>query len=144
MVTSTLNYLAAMPEKPVYYYREPPPGQRWRNTRGDRRRVPIEDARALRPPASLDREGFALIRRRTRARDLFDEAQIRELYFPEVAEWVREATGATRVLVFDHHLRSAARVERGREGAQDPVRFVHNDYTETSAPRRCSATAPRW
>ncbi len=136
MVHSTLNYLAAMPEKPVYYYGEPPAGQRWRNTRGDRRRVEIADARALRPPADLDREGFALVRRRSSACDLYAEAEVRSVYFGEVEAWVREATGATRVLVFDHNVRSAERAERGEEGAQRPVRFVHNDYTEESAPRR--------
>jgi hypothetical protein len=135
MTSSTLNYLAAMPEKPVYYYSEPPPGQRWRNTRGDRRPVEIEDARELRPPAHLDREGFALTRRRSRAGDLYDPAQ-RELYFREVETWVREESGAARVLVFDHNLRSGAREEGSREGVQAPVRFVHNDYTEASAPQR--------
>src|SRR5262245_64523868 len=109
MIPSTLYYLASMEEKPVYYYREPPAGQRWRNTRGDRRRVAIADARALRPPADLDREGFALLRRHSRARDLYAETEIRAVYFGEVEAWVREATGAARVLAFDHNVRSAAR-----------------------------------
>jgi hypothetical protein len=40
------------------------------------------------------------------------------------------------VVAFDHNLRSAARAEQGEAGLQHPVRFVHNDYTEASGPRR--------
>ncbi len=134
MVATMLNYLAAMPERPVYYLHEPPPGQRWRNTRGDRRQMPIHDARDLQPPPALDREGFALVRHRTQAPDLHDEAGVREVYFREVEALVRQATGATRVLVFDHNLRSGA--DEKATGTQDPVRFVHNDYTERSGPQR--------
>ena len=32
MVETTLNYLAKMPERPVYYTYEPPSGVPWRNT----------------------------------------------------------------------------------------------------------------
>jgi hypothetical protein len=49
---------------------------------------------------------------------------------------VRDTTGATRVLAFDHNVRSATLAERGEKGAQPPVRFPHNDYTERSAPQR--------
>jgi len=131
MVETTLNYLAGMPERPAYFLYPAPDGRPWRNTKGDRRTVPIHDARELAPSPSLDREGFALVRHRTEVEDLFDDAGVREVYFPEVERLVKEATGAARVLVFDHNVRSAA-----REGLQDPVRFVHNDYTDGSGPQR--------
>jgi len=136
MVASTLSYLVAMPERPAYYLHQPPAGQRWRNTRGDFRQVAIEDARGLEPPPSLDREGFALVHHRTAAADLGDEKAVREVYFAEVERLVAEATGATRVLVFDYNLRSAAKPEDKPQGTQDPVRYVHNDYTERSGPQR--------
>ena len=60
MVEATLNYLAPMPERPVYYTYPPPAGERFRNTRGDRRTVAIQDARALEPAADLDERGFGL------------------------------------------------------------------------------------
>jgi hypothetical protein len=47
MVETSLNYLAAMEEKPVYYRHEPPARASWRNTRGDGRAMRILDARAL-------------------------------------------------------------------------------------------------
>ena len=61
MVETTLNYLASMDERPEYYTYKPPPGSSWRNTKGDRRVLPIEDAREIEPTPTLDREGFALV-----------------------------------------------------------------------------------
>lgn len=136
MVESTLSYLAAMPEKPVYYLHEPPPGTPWRNTRGDRRTVAIHDARGLVPQPSLDRQGFTLARHETAVKDLYDGHAVREVYYREVERLVRDVTGATRVVVFDHNVRSAPRAEAGEDGVRNPVRFVHNDYTEGSGPQR--------
>jgi hypothetical protein len=136
MVETTLNYLAPMAERPVYYLYEPPAGTPWRNTKGDRHRVRITDARTLTPPPSLDREGFALVRHATALADGFDAEAVRAVYYPEMEQLVQRATGAATVLAFDHNVRSAPRAERREDGAQTPVRFVHNDYTEASAPQR--------
>jgi hypothetical protein len=132
----TLNYLAEMAERPVYYFYTPPPGVAWRNTRGDRRSMAVHDARQLAPAPSLDREGFTLARLETAARDLYDPHAVREIYYPEVERLVASVTGATRVVAFDHNLRNAAREGRGEDGVQGPVRFAHNDYTERSGPQR--------
>jgi hypothetical protein len=136
MVESTLNYLAAMPQRPVYYTYAPPPGERARNTRGDRRRMPIRNARALDPLPTLDREGFCLVHHQTAVEDLYDPDAVRERYFPEIERLVADATGAERVLVFDHNVRCADRAERQADGAQHPVRYAHNDYTVASGPDR--------
>jgi len=136
MVETTLNYLADMSERPVYYLYEPPPGVPWRNTKGDRRRVALHDARALVPPASLDREGFTVARFETTARNLYDPASVRDVYFPEVEQLVKEVTGAGRVHAFDHNIRRGSVSRRDEPGVQGPVRFTHNDYTERSGPQR--------
>ena len=136
MVEATLNYLADMPERPVYYLYEPPPGISWRNTKGDRRRLAIHNARDLVPPASLDRQGFALARIETAVGDLYDAAAVRTVYYGEIERLVQDLTGATRVLAFDHNVRCAARAVRGENEVQNPVRFAHNDYTERSGPQR--------
>ncbi len=136
MVETTLNYLADMSERPVYYLYEPPPGVPWRNTKGDRRRVAIHDARTLVPEPSLDREGFTVARLETTAENLYDAATVRDVYFPEVEQLVKEVTGATRVLAFDHNVRRGSLPARDEHGVQPPVRFTHNDYTERSGPQR--------
>jgi hypothetical protein len=135
MVETTLSYLAAMPERPAYYLYEPPAGVPWRNTKGDRRRVTVRDARQLAPAPSLDREGFMLVRLHSAA-DPSDPRAVRDVYYREVERLVGDVTGATRVMAFDHNLRSAAIAGRDASGVQGPVRFAHNDYTEHSGPQR--------
>ena len=135
MVATTLNYLAEMSERPRYYLYPPPPGTSWRNTRGDRREVPIRDARQLTPAPTLDLEGFALASFETRVGDLYEASAVRDVYYPEVERLVAEVTGASRVIAFDHNLRNAGTGERPAD-TQGPVRFVHNDYTEGSGPQR--------
>ena len=136
MIESTLNYLAEMPERPFFRLYPGPPGEPARNTRGDRRRVAIHDARGLEAEPSLDREGFLLVRHRTSVTSLHDPMAVRERYFPEMEELVRRVTGAARVVAFDHNVRSAVMAERGENAAQLPVRYTHNDYTERSGPQR--------
>jgi len=133
MVESTFSYLAAMAEKPVYWICEPPPGTPRRNTRGDLRRLPVENARTLEPPPALDDAGFALAPHRTAVADLYDDGAIRAGYYTEMERLVAGVTGAARVVAFDHNVRNEARAARG---AQPPVRLVHNDYTEASGPQR--------
>ncbi len=136
MIETTLNYLADMAERPVYYLYAPPPGTPWRNTRGDRRAMRIADARELVPEPSLDEQGFALARIATAVEDLYDAGAVRDVYYREVERLVQETTGAARVLAFDHNVRSAAIAGRSADGTQGPVRFAHNDYTEASGPQR--------
>jgi len=136
MVETSLSYLAEMAERPAYYLYEPPAGAPWRNTKGDRHEVAVHDARRLTPPPTLDREGFTLARLATGVTDFGDPAVVRGAYYREVQRLVAEQAGATRVVAFDHNLRSAAQRGRSAEGVQGPVRYAHNDYTERSGPQR--------
>jgi hypothetical protein len=94
-VEAELTYLGAMTEKPFNYTYGPPPGKPWTNQVYDPHRVPIYNLRVLPEAATLDREGFALIRRPTACRDLYDEAEIRAVYYPECEAAVAAATGAS-------------------------------------------------
>jgi hypothetical protein len=142
MVESMLNYLAAMDERPVYWLTKPPDGTPWRNTKGDRRVLPIHDARAVEPRPSLDREGFALVAHETRVTNLYDPDAVLSAYYPEMEKLVARATGARRVFAFDHNVRNPEKAERREDGAQGPVRFPHNDYTLDSAPQRVRDLLP--
>lgn len=140
MIEATLNYLAPMAEKPTYYLHPPPEGTPWRNTRGDRRKVSIRDARDLEADPRLDVEGFALAEHRTSVEDLYDPEHVKSRYFPEMEELVRKVTGANRVVAFDHNVRHGA--EERQDGVSAPVLFVHNDYTLTSGPQRVRDLIP--
>jgi hypothetical protein len=98
--------------------------------------VTIRDARAIVASLKLDERGFVLHQSPSRFTDFYNDAAVRERYYPEVSEAVRALTGALHVIVFDHNVRSAVRAARGDPGVRVPVDQVHNDYTEESGPRR--------
>ena len=69
-------------------------------------------------------------------KDFFDPRQLESVYYPEVERLVEELSGAKRVVVFDHTLRSGDETEREAKLVREPVLSAHNDYTEQSGPQR--------
>src|SRR6266851_2866647 len=67
---------------------------------------------------------------------LYEPAEVERVYYPEVAQLVKDATGAIRVQVFDHNVRCHPMAKAGLNGAREPVKFAHNDYTVKSGPQR--------
>ncbi len=96
----------------------------------------IADARALAEPPKLDREGFALVKSETAVADFYNEDAITKIYYPEVVDLLKQATGASEVHIFDHTLRVEDEAKRRAHGTRLPVSIVHNDYTEKSGPER--------
>ncbi len=135
-VVVPVNFMEPMAEKPFSYNYEPPPGTPLRNSRTVEHRIPVLDARPVNDSLSLDREGFVLLHHRTAAHDLYDEKVIAEVYYPECERLMREATGAKRVVAFDHIVRNAAKAAVKGSGIKNPAGRVHNDYTAWSAPQR--------
>ncbi len=141
-VEAPMNYLADMAEKPASYMYKPPPGTPQRTWRHARHTMPIHDGRAIVNELSLDKQGFVLKRHETAVSNLYDEKEVRAVYYPEVERLVKEATGAVKVLVFDHNVRCGPMSERGENGAREPVKFAHNDYTVKSGPQRVRDLLP--
>jgi hypothetical protein len=67
---------------------------------------------------------------------------VRRVYYPEMAALVKAESGAARVEVFDHTLRTADDELRETQKIRDVVRRVHNDYTEWSGPQRVRTFLP--
>jgi hypothetical protein len=134
-VVAPINFTQPMAEKPYSYNYEPPPGVPLRNTLEEIHEVRIIHARPFNERLSLDREGFVLVRRPTAAKDLYDEAEIAAVYYPECEQLIKERTGAQRVVAFDHIVRNAAMSAKGNQIKQ-PAGRVHNDYTAWSGPQR--------
>jgi hypothetical protein len=137
-VDGAVSYIARMKERPHTYTYEPPPGVARSNIVGEPHTVPIYNLRALPETPVLDREGFALVNAPTAVDDLYDEEALRQRYYPEAERIVAQATGASRVVVFDHTIR---RREHGVEDRtpgvpRQPVTRIHGDYTEISGPQR--------
>ncbi len=109
----------------------------------EQRTMRIRDGRALRSQLSLDQNGFVLVEHRTAISDFFDTAQLEALYYPEVQRLVRTVTGASRVVVFDHTLRTGDLAEQRAKKIREPVLWAHNDYTEWSGPQRVREILPQ-
>jgi hypothetical protein len=99
-------------------------------------RISVYDGRAIADRLSLEREGFIFVEHPTKVRDFYDEEEVRSIYYPETEQLVKARSGAKRVLVFDHTLRSADSATRETKQISGPVRNAHNDYTEWSGPQR--------
>lgn len=106
------------------------------------RRVPVRDGRTEAGSLSLDRNGFVLVDHPTRVTDFFDEQQIAAVYYPEIERLIGEVSGARRVVLFDHTLRTGDRVEQQARLIREPVLSAHNDYTEWSGPQRVREILP--
>jgi hypothetical protein len=120
------------------------PGSTERRSWGkmDPRAVTIHNGRGIAEDFALDREGFRFLRHDPKIADFDSEEQIRTVYYPEMERLVKEQSGATRVLVFDHTLRTADKADQEARKIREPVLRVHNDYTEWSGPQRVRDLLP--
>jgi hypothetical protein len=85
---------------------------------------------------SLERNGFELVEHRTAVKNFFDAGELKTVYYREVEALIQARSGAARVVVFDHTLRSGSEAEREARLVREPVLSAHNDYTEWSGPQR--------
>lgn len=137
-----LSYLVPAVETPTHYTFTPPEGTPWENVEYEPREVEIRDARLA--STRLDVQGFELWEAPSEVSDFDDVAEVRSAYYPEIEHLLRLATGADRVIVFDHLVRQ-------RRTESEPLDFgrreegssvvpangrIHNDYTEASGSRR--------
>jgi hypothetical protein len=134
LVEADVNYLLHTGQRPSSYAYPPPPGVPQRTGIPDPRRVQIRNARRLSEPPTLDRNGFELRAHRSAVREFSSEDEIRTVYYREAEVLLAQATGAEKVVIFDHTLRSSA--DQRDETTREPVRVVHNDQTFVSGPRR--------
>jgi hypothetical protein len=108
----------------------------------DPRRVTLHNGRPHAEGFRLERDGFRFVRHDTKVRDFFDEAEVRSTYYAEMEALVKAESGAKRVVVFDHTLRTADDEAREAKKIREVVRRVHNDYTEWSGPQRVRDLLP--
>lgn len=141
-VTAALTYAVDTGVKPVNETMEAGNMARRRTGVCERRKMEIRDGRPLRAAFDLETHGFAFVDHPTAVGDFFDPGQLASVYYPEVERLVRDRTGARRVLVFDHTLRSGDEDVREARKVREPVKSVHNDYTEWSGPQRVRDLLP--
>jgi hypothetical protein len=141
-VTAEIGYAVDTGIKPVNETFDAGQAIRRRTGATEQRTMRIRDGRPLLGQLSLDQNGFALVEHRTALTDFFDATQLETLYYPEAEQLVQVASGASRVVVFDHTLRTGDLTEQQAKRIREPVLWAHNDYTEWSGPQRVREILP--
>jgi hypothetical protein len=141
-IEATLNYIVDDGTK-VFTVTAGPGGQDVRSGgTPDPRRVVLHNGRPFAEDFTLDGDGFRFQRHDTKVADFYDEDEIRRVYYPEMEALIKTCSGAKRVVVFDHTLRTADGELREQKKIREVVSRVHNDYTEWSAPQRVRDILP--
>jgi len=141
-VDAELFFIVPTDEKPYAYQYTPPPGKPERSHSYQGHSVFLQDGRPLSDQFSIDREGFALVSHATGVNNLYDETALRERYYPETEALLKRETGAAKILIFDHTIRTAQETPRGVGKPRESVLRVHNDYTLKSGPQRVRDLLP--
>lgn len=102
----------------------------------EERELPVHDARHNQAAFSLERNGFQLIRHTSDVADFRDKNELNSVYQAEMEAFIKSVTGAARVHVFDHTLRTGDEKSDDASWMRETVNHVHNDYTEQSGPQR--------
>ncbi len=106
-IEATLNYIVDDGTK-VFTIVAAPGGSDTRSGgTPDPRRVQIHNGRPHADDFALDRNGFRFLRHDTKVADFYDEDEIKRVYYPEMEALIKAESGAKRVVVFDHTLRTA-------------------------------------
>ncbi|HVO95914.1 MAG TPA: CmcJ/NvfI family oxidoreductase [Terriglobales bacterium] len=106
------------------------------------KQMEIRNGRLLANRLSLEEQGLVFVQHKTKVTDFFDEEQVKAVYYPEIEELIKRESGASRVVIFDHALRSGNEAEREQKLIRNPVLQAHNDYTEWSGPNRLREILP--
>lgn len=141
-IEATLSYAVDTGVKPVNETMGPGNMNRRRTGKREQHTMTVRNGRPLRDTFSLETHGFEFVDHETTVKDFFDSDEIAAVYYPEMERLVKDRTGASRVMVFDHTLRSGDQATREEKLVREPVMSVHNDYTEWSAPQRVRDLLP--
>jgi len=141
-VVAGITYAIDSGEKPVNETFETGQIIRRRTGATEERSMRIRDGRPMVGQFSLDEHGFVLVDHQTGVADFFDPDQLATVYYPEVQRLVQAVSGASRVVVFDHTLRTGDDSEREARKIREPVLWAHNDYTDWSGPQRVRDALP--
>jgi hypothetical protein len=141
-IEATLNYIVDDGSKVFTIVASPGGSDTRAGGKPDPRRITIHNGRPHANNFILERHGFRFVRHDTKVEEFYNDDQIRRVYYPEMEALIKAESGARRVVVFDHTLRTADDELRVSKGIREVVRRVHNDYTEWSAPQRVRDILP--
>ncbi|KAH7072380.1 hypothetical protein FB567DRAFT_611796 [Paraphoma chrysanthemicola] len=145
---------APLPVQPttLFYYLEPKDGgiiQTYPGTAFEKRRkhvpfdVNISDMRSKRNEFNIDNAGFQLVEFKSKVKNFADEDEIKQVWYEEVKNKIKEMTGASHVHIVSHMCRrntfadaqDDAKIKSDTEFVtkNNPARFVHVDQSYRGA-----------
>ncbi|KAF2032306.1 glutathione S-transferase [Setomelanomma holmii] len=103
--------------------------------------ITVSDGWSRAKEFTIDKNGFSVHDFHTKHTDWVDDEVVRSGFYPDVMELLKATTGAKRVLVFDHTIRSERNARKKltdekNTSQRTPVMLVHCDYTNESGPVR--------
>jgi hypothetical protein len=104
--------------------------------------MPIHNGRTAKNPLNFEVHGFELIEHNTQVENFIDADEVASTYYSEIEDLVKKHTGASKVVIFDHTVRTGDDDKREEMLLREPVKRVHNDYTEWSGPQRVRDVLP--
>ncbi|KAE8347658.1 hypothetical protein BDV24DRAFT_170725 [Aspergillus arachidicola] len=105
--------------------------------------VTVHDVSGHELDYTLDKNGFQYYYHESREKDFLDDEKIAREYYPETEQLLKDATGASRVFIFDHTIRRAPKDVRAQSTPQrGPVQRVHIDQSYEAAKNRVSYHLP--
>ena len=141
-IEATVNYLKDTGEAPWTYSGGEGSTEVKSSGTPDPHRVTIRNGRLHAGGFKLESDGFRFVRHDTAMKDFLDPDEVKRVYYPEMEALIARESGAKRVVVFDHTVRTADRVLGEAKKIREVVQRVHNDYTEWSGPQRVRDILP--
>ena len=141
-VEAVLTYSAHGEEKPVAATAGPGRATFYPKGATEERIVNVYDARTLTKELALDEHGFQIVRHETQMVDFHDGLERSYVYEPEIERLLASLLGPVRLVVFDHTLRHGDEAVQQARQLREPVKVIHNDYTERSGPDRVRHLLP--
>lgn len=141
-VEAELNYIVDDGKPSVRYIDWPEEAHKQKLPAYQPHAMQIANGRVTGGPFTLPRHGFTLVENKTAMRDFFDEDEVKRVYYPETEALIQAQSGAAKVVVFDHTVRTADPARHAEGWIRTTVKSVHNDYTERSAPQRVRDILP--
>ncbi|TFK96336.1 hypothetical protein BDV98DRAFT_555431 [Pterulicium gracile] len=141
-VTATINFVIPPTDgSPLVF--DPSKGDNPRNFEQVATQVEIENVRGKEADYTVDKTGFQFFKRTPTVTDFTDEENIQKHYYPEIEQVLKESTGASRVVIFDHTIRRRrpGQVDNSPQTRQ-PAAAAHVDQTTKASIARVHKHLP--
>ncbi|KAI1110670.1 hypothetical protein F5Y14DRAFT_343249 [Nemania sp. NC0429] len=106
-------------------------------------RVKITNIAGREAEFTLDKQGFQIYPHVAQEKDFNDDEHIKAVYYPETEQLLKDATGASKIVIFDHTIRRQPQDSRSGGAKPDaaaalrgPVNRVHIDQSYSASLSR--------